>query len=99
MAKYRRKPEVVDVKMYKKGMEDGFTLEDYIYPTEGLIWFRLGDTGTAITSGLDRRVYPWIKTPGGNKYIPYGAYVITKKSGERDVCNREWFESNYELIE
>lgn len=98
MAKYRRKPDVIDVELYKKGMEDGFEFEEYMYPTEELVNFKLKDTETTLTTDLDRRVYPYIQNCDRREFIFEGAYIAKRENGERFICSKEWLKKHYEPI-
>jgi hypothetical protein len=103
MAKYRKKPVIVEAALYQPGMEDG--VEPYYYDDSGPLsaaWaasgFGLGPNGEVYNE--DGAVYvPFIKTREGSHYITPGDYIITGIQGERYPCKPDIFEASYELVE
>ena len=91
MAKYRKKPVVVDVELYQPGMEDGF--ECYAIDGKFLGYFdKLAPKPRA-------NCYPVIKTLEGNHRISPGDYIITGvKGGERYPCKPDIFHMTYEAV-
>ena len=85
MAKYRKKPVVVEAKLYVKGMEDGF-----IDVMESI--------GEGIR-GVRRVPKPYISTLEGKMIITPGDYIITGIQGERYPCKPDIFEQTYEKVE
>lgn len=92
MAKYRKKPVIIEAEVYQKGMEDGFDTigeaivsgfrenSDYILPVPFM--------------GI-----PYINTLEGKHYISRGDYIITGVMGERYPCKPDIFEMTYELVD
>ena len=89
MAKYRKKPVVVDAAAYKKGMEDGVRK----FYTDGAFshGWKVNENGFAFV--------PYIETLQGMSYISPGDYIITGLDGERYPCKLDVFEASYELME
>jgi hypothetical protein len=97
MAKYRKKPVIVEAEIYQEGMEDGFDtphevpIEIYrnqsIYPMCGAKGNYYG------------KVYPYINTLEGKHYISKGDYIITGVKGERYPCKPDIFKLTYEAVE
>lgn len=92
MAKYRKKPIVIDAEVFKSGLEDGFdTIE--IIESEGqdlnLDELEYFDTDHG-------KKYPYIRTLEGKHYIHKGSYIITGVNGERYPCKPDIFEKTYE---
>lgn len=90
MAKYRKKPIIVEAEIYKPGMEDGFDCgyetcvadDDYI--------------GNCAECGHGK---PYIQTLEGRHFISVGDYIITGIKGERYLCKPNIFEATYEPVE
>jgi hypothetical protein len=103
MAKYRKKPVVIEAEVYKPGLESG--IEPYYYDENGPLcsaWkkagYGLGPNGE--TFNEDGAVYvPFIKTLEGVYYITPGDYIITGVKGERYPCKPDIFEATYESVE
>jgi DNA-directed RNA polymerase subunit RPC12/RpoP len=109
MAKYRKKPIVVEAEVYKEGMEDGF---DYIvkpydskggtervitqYEYDALKYYQLLPNQEV---GYQLYKKPYIQTLEGNHYISKGDYIITGVAGERYPCKPDIFEATYEPLE
>lgn len=91
MAKYRKKPIIVDAEVYKRGMEDGFDDDP-----SGL--------GKQIGGWPDENPenfvieIPYIQTLEGKHYISLGDYIITGVKGERYPCKPDIFEMTYEKV-
>lgn len=95
MARYRKKPIIVEAEKYREGLEDGFDTVDIIMcegqelNLEELEYF---DTDYG-------KKYPYIKTPEGKHYIHKGSYIITGIFGERYPCKPDVFEATYEKVD
>lgn len=87
MAKYRKKPVVIEAEIYRLGMEDGFECQLPTCRIECL------DCDCCI------HAIPYINTLEGKHYIKEGDYIITGVKGERYPCKPDIFEMTYELIE
>lgn len=85
MAKYRKKPVIVDAELYRPGLEDGF--KD-----------RLEGIGEGIR-GVRPVKRPYIKTLEGVMFISPGDYIITGVQGERYPCKPDIFEVTYERVD
>lgn len=98
MAKYRKKPVIVEAEKYKLGIEDGF---DCSY--EGISHGDcLGEScENWEKNGKEDCPYrqPYINTLEGKLYISEGDYVITGVKGERYPCKPDVFEMTYEPVE
>jgi len=103
MAKFRRKPLVVEaVQWFKNGVWRTWTGEEVkANGWEGQIvrYFRRPDvSGDKVCKrcGLKMKDHGWIDTPeGGHKVCP-GDFVITGVKGERYPCRPEIFAATYE---
>ncbi|KKN62225.1 hypothetical protein LCGC14_0513620 [marine sediment metagenome] len=92
MAKFRKKPVVIEAEVYHAGLEDGWEYEDEIQ----------GGLTSAMyaASKVDGvRLYPYISTLEGRHYIGAGDYIITGIKGERYPCKPDIFEQTYEAVE
>jgi len=91
MAKYRKKPVIIEAEVYKKGLEDGYAC----YALGGAFLGYFDKNG-----GLPKaRQIPAIKTLEGFHEISEGDYIITGIKGERYPCKPDIFEATYELVE
>ena len=92
MAKYRKKPVVIEAEAYRRGLEDGFEYADQLeFPvTDGMY-------EASIVDGV--RLYPYIDTAEGRHYISAGDYIITGIENERYPCKPQIFAKTYELVE
>jgi len=93
LAKYRKKPIVVEAELFEMGMEDGYAC----YPlfSDKLLGFFPKDGYIPKTN---RR--PAIKTLEGWYEVEVGKhYIVTGVKGERYPVEKEIFEETYELIE
>ena len=97
MAKYRKKPVVVEAEIYKRGMEDDFycnaekcrcTVEEFNQPPQ--ICERCVEMRDRV---------PFINTLEGKHFIREGDYIITGVKGERYPCKPDIFEMTYELAD
>ena len=91
MAKYRKKPVVVEAEVYQPGMEDG-------YACYGLSGKFIGyyDKGGGIPK---TNRFPAIKTLEGFHEITESDYIITGVRGERYPCKADIFHETYEKVE
>ena len=83
MAKYKKKPIIIEADVYKPGMEDGFSSKPEDVET-------LGDNAP---------IFPHIETLEGRHWINPGDYIIVGVRGERYPCNPDIFLETYELVE
>ena len=91
MAKYRKKPVIIEAEVYKPGMEDGFAC----YEISGkFIGYYNKDQPMPGVQQI-----PAIKTLEGFHEISPGDYIITGVKGERYPCKPDIFEMTYELVE
>jgi hypothetical protein len=91
MAKYRKKPVIIDAEVYKDGMEDGYVCYDIFTK----IFIGYFDKNGPIPK--TNRI-PAIKTLEGFHEISEGDYIITGVEGERYPCKSSIFEKTYELV-
>lgn len=93
MAKYRKKPVIIDAEVYHPGLEDGFekkcTITDY---TSCVMCTYTFCDGKIITR-------PYINTLEGIHYITEGDYIITGIKGERYPCKPDIFLATYDKVE
>jgi hypothetical protein len=93
MAKWRKKPVVVEAEVYQAGMEDG--VDKYCD------WFAtLQDCPNCRLKidecdGYYKRNRPYINTLEGRHYINHGDYIISV-NGDRYPCNPYIFRVKYE---
>lgn len=90
MAKYIKKPVMVEAVLYKKGMEDG--MDDVNTAVNSGL-----DTNTYINP-LGFEQIPFINTLEGKHYISEGDYIITGIEGERYPCKKNIFHKTYTLL-
>jgi len=91
MAKWRKKPVVIEAEVYQKGMEDGYAC----YELNGKFIGYFDKNG-----GLPKtQRIPAIKTLEGFHEISEGDYIITGVQGERYPCKPDIFQMIYELVE
>lgn len=93
MAKFRKKPVVIDAELYKPGMEDGWAWLSgdgghRLYPTEA--------EAKAAAGALHKNCCPIITTLEGFHEISDGDWIITGLKGERYPCKPDIFEATYE---
>lgn len=92
MAKYRKKPVVIDAYQFTKDMVEAYFFDDASLP-DGIS----GICGSY--HKLDRKVYDFratIKTLKGNMLVEDGDWVITGVKGERYPCKPDIFAATYE---
>lgn len=90
MAKYRKKPVIIEAVHYGKGLEDGFRCEEYKYSC-------IDDWGDDCSMCLSRK--PYINTLEGDMYIEPTDMIITGVKGERYPCKKDIFDMTYEKVE
>jgi hypothetical protein len=99
VAKWRKKPVVIDAEVYKSGMEDGTETycswyECKIHPS------RCDECGVLADCNKSHMAYiPFINTLEGKHYITPGDYIITGVKGERYPCKPDIFHMTYEKVE
>ena len=91
MAKYRKKPVVVDVELYQPGMEDGF--DCYSLNGQYIGYF------DKLKPKPRANCYPVIKTLEGNHRISPGDYIITGVRGEKYAIKPDIFTMTYEAVQ
>ncbi|PFP97708.1 hypothetical protein COK06_13290 [Bacillus cereus] len=92
MAKYRKKPVVVEAELYKEGLEDGF--EFYAVNGQYLCYMTKEEMKT---KGHPKSNWkPVIESLEGRMQISNGDYIITGVNGERYPCKPDIFEKTYE---
>ena len=94
MAKYRKKPKVIDAEPYVPGMEDGWAWMSgdgghQLYDTEA--------EAKAAAGILHKSCAPIIKTLEGFHEIEPGDWIITGVKGERYPIKPDIFYETYEL--
>ncbi len=89
MAKYMKKPILIEAIEYAEGMEDGF--DDFNTAINSGLDIEKFD----IPGNTDR--FPYIRTLEGKHYISKGDYIITGVDGERYPCKRSIFQKTYTL--
>lgn len=100
MAKYRKKPVVIEAEAYKPGMEDGYRCLAYGERDESECTFNCGNgKDYKDECKKERRAVPYIRTLEGKHYISEGDYIITGIKGERYPCKPDIFHATYELVE
>lgn len=93
MAKWRKKPVVVEAEVYKPGMEDGYVVQgDYG------IKYMAKEEGNEDWEGY-KILKPAIRTLEGWHEITEGDYIITGIKGERYPCKPDIFHQTYEAVE
>ncbi|TYS60498.1 hypothetical protein FZC76_21750 [Sutcliffiella horikoshii] len=94
MAKYRKKPIVVEAEVYVEGMEDYFK---YHIPMFG--FFTKDECLSAgFTPDFEKDKMPFLKTLEGEHIISEGDYIITGVKGERYPCKPDIFRMTYEKV-
>ena len=103
MAKYRKKPVVIDAELYQLGMEDGF---EELVIVVGMGEETISNLTKIISNWYgdivkDNTFYPvpYINTLEGKHYISPGDYIITGVKGERYPCKPDIFAMTYEAVE
>ena len=91
MAKYRKKPIVIEAELFEMGMEDGYACYHLMGDFIGFY-----EKGGALPK--TNRV-PAIKTLEGWYEVQVGKhYIVTGIKGERYPVEKEIFEETYELV-
>jgi len=100
VAKYKKKPVIIDAEIYRYGLEDGFRCLAYGKREESECKFNCGN-GKEYRDKCQKeeRAIPYIKTLEGNHMITKGDYIITGVKGERYPCKSDIFEMTYEIVE
>ena len=93
MAKWRKKPIIVEAEVYHEGMEDGWARCESVTCGEYRRFNWKCDKCPIHASK------PYIKTIEGLMYISEGDYIITGVKGERYIVPKERFEQEYEQVE
>ncbi len=91
MAKFRKKPVVIEAEVYKQGMEDGYACYDVVGKLIGYF-----DKHDPMPKAVTK---PAIRTLEGWHEISHGDYIITGVKGERYPCKPDIFEMTYEPAE
>jgi hypothetical protein len=95
MAKYMKKPVVVDAVPYEIGLEDGWEF----YHIDGTyIGYMTREEFATMPYPKSARI-PVIETLEGRMKIEHDDYIITGVEGERYPCKKRIFEKTYELVE
>jgi len=93
MAKYRKKPVVIDAEVYVEGMEDGW----YVIEKDGKLGGVYYLHNDSIKPEIHKKLHPAIRTLEGWLKIREGDYIITGVKGERYPCKPDIFEQTYEM--
>lgn len=97
MARYRKRPIVIEAEIYKPGMEDGWKCLDVpgVYCTRDCC---ILPNRNKASDGCQYSV-PIIKTLEGEHIVSDGDYIITGIHGEKYPCKPDIFEKTYEKVE
>jgi hypothetical protein len=96
MAKYRKKPVVIEAEIYKEGLEDGFSCIPFTTLCSCVDENGFYKQCKNCTLSIPKK--PYIETLEGNYYINKGDYIITGVKGERYPCKPDIFEETYEKV-
>lgn len=88
MAKYRKKPVVVQAEPYRQGLEDGWEYEDQLPVDITPAMFAASKVDIV-------RLYPFIRTLEGPYFIGAGDWIVTGPAGERWPVSDEKFRAIY----
>ena len=111
MAKYIKKPIVINAEKFQWGIEDGIIKYNEFIPKDALNYpdeMRLSDSGYLKKYGSEleekgfdegKNWVPYIETLEGKMRISEGDFIITGIKGERYPCKPDIFEATYELAE
>jgi hypothetical protein len=88
MAKWRKKPVVVEAEVYIPGMEDGFD--------NNCNWGCANIPKVCMDCSCHN--VPYIRTLEGKHFISTGDYIITGVKGERYPCKPDIFHMTYETV-
>jgi hypothetical protein len=94
MAKYRKKPVVIDAEIYREGLEDYFK---YHIPMFGL-FTKQECLDAGFTPDFENDKIPFIKTLEGEHMVSPGDFIVTGVQGERYPCKPDIFEQTYEKV-
>lgn len=94
MAKYRKRPVVIEAEVYKEGLEDYFK---YYIPMFGL-FTKEECIASGFTPDFDKDKIPFIKTLEGEHTVSVGDYIVTGIEGERYPCKPDIFLKSYEFV-
>ena len=92
MAKFRKKPVVIEAEQYRVGMEDGvvpFGESVFLDVNLSAIWAKTGENPGGV---------PYIKTLEGEMFISPGDWIITGVKGEKYPCKPDIFEETYDAV-
>lgn len=94
MARYRKKPVVVEAEVYRPGLEDGYKVYEQDYPEEGYYFVEKGEFDPEIHVKLG----PAIKTLEGWLEVNEepADIIVTGVKGERYPVKPDIFEATYE---
>ena len=110
MAKYKRKPTIVDAVEYKEGMEDGWQVNyscqghcyDRVYATKELaLTFIKQNRGALYLDFTDVKYdepIPYIVGRSDKCIVHKGDYVLTFANGKREVKDTDSFYSEYDIL-
>lgn len=105
MAKYRKKPVVIDAVRFQWGMEDGIKRWNEYCPKDANTPNGYADVHQEQYKNKgfnekfpDNQWCPYIKTLEGDMIVGEGDWIITGIKGERCPCKPDIFEMTYELI-
>jgi hypothetical protein len=103
MAKYRKKPIIIDAEIYRPGMEDGFDCGCFEKQEDKPETFERKDKcwdECTMYSIKKWCIYmtPYINTLEGKMYIKMGDYIIKGVKGETYPCKPDIFEMTYEIV-
>lgn len=92
MAKYRKKPVVIEAEIYNPGIEDGEECYQSMFDRDCSL--------VKDFNGCQNCCHwrPYINTFEGKHYITKGDYIITGIKGERYPCKPDIFHATYELV-
>jgi hypothetical protein len=96
MAKWRKKPIVVEAEVYQSGMEDGYQVYFTEMPGEGSTF--LTREQYEAEKNYWTILAPAIKTLEGWHIITPGDFIITGIEGERYPCKPAIFMATYEPV-
>ena len=112
MAKYRKKPVIIDAEPYREGLEDKWVLyfsgnygeyEKAFNTKEECLEYSKANKGREEYKEDFNFIYedtvPCIMTLEGRMDIRKTDYIITGVKGERYPCKKAIFEETYELVE
>lgn len=112
MAKYRKKPVIVDAEPYRKGLEDKWVLyisgnygeyEKVFNSEEECLDYVNNDKANIEHKEDFNFIYetpvPCIVTLEGRMDIKKTDYIVTGVKGERYPCKSDIFEETYELVD